>query len=245
MVARMRAAVVVGVGPERGLGAALAQRFAAHGLTTFIVGRTEAKLARVAAAIEAWGGRAIPLVADAAREDQVRSLFEAIDSYGCMPELVACTVDQNLRAALLDTDSTAFISLWQANCLAAFLVGREAVRRMVRVKRGTIIFTGASASLRARPPFVAFASAKFALRALAQGMAREFGPQGIHVAHVLIDGVIDGERARLQFPDLVQAKGGKGLLKPESVAEVYWHLHCQPPDAWTHELDLRPFVENF
>ncbi len=241
----MRAAVVVGVGPERGLGAALARRFAVEGLTTFIVGRTKEKLAKVAAAIEAQGGRVNPIVADATREDQVNALFAAIDGHRCVPELVTCTVDQNLRASFLDTSPEAFTSLWRANCLAAFLVGREAVRRMVQAGRGTLIFTGASASLRARPPFVAFASAKFALRALAQGLAREFGPLGIHVAHVLIDGVIEGERASLQFPDLIQARGEHGLLKPESIAEVYWQLHCQPPDAWTCELDLRPFSEGF
>ncbi len=245
MVPTMRAAVVVGVGPERGLGAALARCFAAQGLTVFIAGRTERKLAQAAATIEAQGGRAIPIMADATSEDQVNALFAAIDGYRCIPELVTCTVDQNLRASLLDLDSIAFESLWRANCLAAFLIGREAIRRMVRAGRGTLIFTGASASLRARPPFVAFASAKFALRALAQGMAREFGPQGVHVAHVLIDGVIDGERAGSQFTDLIQAKGKNALLKPESIAQVYWQLHCQPADAWTHELDLRPFVEGF
>jgi NAD(P)-dependent dehydrogenase (short-subunit alcohol dehydrogenase family) len=245
MVFTTQAAVVVGVGPERGLGAALARRFAIEGLTVFIVGRTEAKLAKVAAGIKAQGGQAIPIVADATRVDHVSALFEAIDMHRCVPELVTCTVDQNLRASLLETRPEVFASLWQSNCLAAFLVGREAVRRMIKTGRGTVIFTGASASLRAKPPFVAFASAKFALRALAQGMAREFGPQGVHVAHVLIDGVINGERAHLQFPDLVQAKGEMGLLKPESIAQVYWQLHCQPPDAWTHELDLRPFRENF
>lgn len=239
------AAVVVGVGPESGLGAALARRFAAEGLTVFVVGRTEEKLARLALAIKARGGRAVPLVADATREEQVKALFAAVDNHCCVPELVSCTVDQNLRASLLNMDSEAFTALWRANCLAAFLVGREAVRRMVKIGKGTVIFVGASASLRAKPPFVAFASAKFALRALAQGMAREFGPQGIHIVHLVIDGMIDGERARLQFPDLVQSKGESGLLRPESIAEVCWQLHGQPADAWTHELDLRPFSESF
>ncbi|WP_321162847.1 SDR family NAD(P)-dependent oxidoreductase [Methylohalobius crimeensis] len=245
MGAATPAAVVVGVGPETGLGAALARRFAAQGLPVFIAGRTERKLRQVAATIESGGGRAIPVVADATVEDQVKALFEAVDGCDCVPELVACTVDKNLRAPLLDTESEAFEALWRANSLAAFQVGREALRRMARVGRGTLIFTGASASLRSKPPFAGFASAKFALRGLAQGMAREFGPKGIHVVHVVIDGVIDGERARTQFPDLVRAKGENELIRPASIAEVYWQLHCQPPDAWTHEMDLRPFAEGF
>ena len=239
------AAVVVGVGPRHGLGAALARRFAAEKRAVFVAGRTMERLHKVVEEIEALGGKAFPVISDATCEDQVKALFETVDDSGFELELVTCTVDRNLSSPLLETDKDRFTSLWQANCLAAFLVGREAASRMQQQGNGTIIFTGASASLRARPPFVAFACAKFALRALAQGMAREFGPQGVHVVHVLIDGVIEGERARRQFPELVAAKGEAGLLKPESIAEIYWQLHCQPTDAWTHELDLRPYKESF
>ncbi|BCX80966.1 hypothetical protein MIT9_P0544 [Methylomarinovum caldicuralii] len=239
------AAVVVGVGPVQGLGAALAYRFAQAGLTVFPVGRTEARVRRVAGDIEQLGGRAKALVADATVPEQVETLFTQIADLGYVPELVTCTVDLNLKAPLLETAPEDFEALWRANCFAAYLVAREALRRMLPRRRGTLILTGASASLRARPPFTAFAAAKFALRALAQGLAREYGPRGIHVAHVIIDGVLDGERARRRFPELVAVKGDSGLTRPESVAELYWQLHCQPADAWTHELDLRPATEHF
>ncbi len=239
------AAVVVGVGPETGLGAALAHRFAQGGLAVFPVGRTEARVRHVARQIERLGGRAHALVADATDPDQVAALFAGVESLGHVPALVTCTVDLNRKAPLLETTPEDFEALWRANCFAAFLVAREAIRRMLPQGRGTLILTGASASLRARPPFTAFAAAKFALRALAQGLAREYGPRGIHVAHVVIDGVLDGERARRQFPELVAAKGAEGLIRPASVAECFWQLHCQPQDAWTHELDLRPATESF
>ncbi len=239
------AAVVVGVGPIRGLGASLAKRFAQEGLTVFIAGRTQSKLSAVADHINASGGAAIPVTMDATHEAQVRTLFETVETHGLIPELVTCTVDYNQQAPLLETDCSMFKHLWQANCLAAFLVGKEAAERMVKEKRGTIIFTGASASLRARPSFTAFACAKFALRALAQGMAKELGPQGIHVAHVIIDGVINGERAREQFPEFVRNKDNDAMLSLEAIAEAYWYLHTQSPTAWTQELDLRPYKEAF
>lgn len=239
------AAVIVGVGPSRGLGASLARRFAREGLHVFVAGRTERKLVRVAEEIASLGGSATPWVADATRDDQVTKLFERADGDPYELEVVASTVDSNVRGPLLETDAATFESVWRNNCMAGFLVGRAAVRRMIVRQRGTLIFTGASASLRARPPFTAFGCAKAALRALAQGMAREFGPKGIHVAHVVIDGVIDGDRARAQFPDFVENKGAAGLLNLEAIADAYWALHCQPASSWTHELDLRPFNEPF
>lgn len=237
-------AVIVGVGPGRGLGAALARRFAREGLLVYVVGRTAAKLEQVADAIVRDNGRALPWVADATLEADVVRLFEAV-TRDSVPEVVACNVDRNARAPLLETGAELFEDLWRKNCLGGFLVGREAVRAFLPERRGTLFFTGATASLRARPPFTAFAAAKTGLRALAQGMAREFGPQGIHVVHAVIDGVIDGERARRQFPEFVQAKGEDGLLDPEAIAETYWALHRQPRSAWTHEIDLRPYSENF
>lgn len=237
-------AVVVGVGPGQGLGAALARRFAREGLRVYLVGRTAAKLEFVAGEIAAANGAAVPWVADAAMEAEVVRLFEAVGGESA-PELVVYNVDSNERAPLLETGADVFEDLWRNNCLGGFLVGREAVRAMLRRQRGTLIFTGATASLRARPPFTAFAAAKAGLRALAQGMAREFGPRGIHVAHTVIDGVIDGERARRQFPEFVQAKGEGGLLDPEAIADAYWMLHRQPSNAWTHEFDLRPYRESF
>jgi NAD(P)-dependent dehydrogenase (short-subunit alcohol dehydrogenase family) len=146
---------------------------------------------------------------------------------------------------LLDLTAWDFETFWRQNAFGGFLVGREAVRRMLPKGKGTLLFTGATASLRARPPFTGFASAKAALRAVAQGLAREFGPQGIHVAHVVIDGVIDGAYAREKFPDFVRAKGEDGLIDPFAIADVFLSLHRQPRSAWTHELDLRPFNETF
>jgi NAD(P)-dependent dehydrogenase (short-subunit alcohol dehydrogenase family) len=239
-----RSAVVVGVGPEQGLGAALARRFAREGLRVYLVGRTAARLERVAGEIAGRNGTAVPYVADATAEAEVVRLFETVARESA-PELVVYNVDRNERTPLLETGAELFEDLWRKNCLGGFLVGREAIRALLPRQQGTLFFTGATASLRARPPFTAFAAAKAGLRALAQGMAREFGPQGIHVVHAVIDGVIDGERARRQFPELVQAKGEEGLLDPEAIAETYWALHRQPKAAWTHEIDLRPYRESF
>ncbi len=239
-------AVIVGVGPMAGLGATLACRFAREGLKVYVGGRTQDKIEKVAAEIKAAGNEAIPYLIDATSETEVIGLFQRIKDRESLPlAVVACNVDSNQRAPLLETTSEMFKALWQQNAYSSFLVGREAARLMVLQGEGTILFTGASASLRARPPFTAFSAAKFALRAIAQGMAREFGPQGIHVAHVLIDGVIDGERARRNFPEFVAQKGGDGLLNLEAIADNYWQLLCQPKSAWTHELDLRPFKEPF
>jgi len=174
----------------------------------------------------------------------VQDLFAAELAGGTL-EIAAYNVDSNLSAPLLETDLAMFTALWQQNSLGAFLFGRESVKHMLPQHRGTLIFTGATASLRAKPPFTAFAAAKAGVRALAQGMAREFGPQGIHVVHAVIDGVIDGERARSQFSRYVASKGSDGLLQLEAIADTYWALHQQHPSAWTHELDLRPYKEPF
>jgi NAD(P)-dependent dehydrogenase (short-subunit alcohol dehydrogenase family) len=238
-------AIVFGAGAQAGLGTALARRFAREGLTTYVAGRTEQRLNTLAAELKAAGVIVHPVVADATSEDQVMRLFERVAREDCDVELVAYNVGNNAMIPLLDLDVATFSSVWQQNALGGFLVGREAVRSMLPRGRGSILFTGATASLRARPPFTAFASAKAALRAVAQGMAREFGPQGIHVAHVVIDGVIAGEYARNRFPEFVAAKGADGLLEPDAIADAYWALHRQPRSAWTHELDLRPFKEPF
>ncbi|MGX2039346.1 SDR family NAD(P)-dependent oxidoreductase [Methylocaldum sp. MU1018] len=240
-----RKAVVVGVGPSKGLGAALARRFAREGLKVYLAGRTAEKLERIAAEIRTAGGRAVPVTTDATVEGDVISLFESVSSDPGPLDVVACNVDSHRQAALLDTSGDMFRQLWLQNAYAGFLVGREAARLMADQGHGTLFFTGASASLRARPSFTAFAAAKSALRALAQGMAREFGPQGIHVVHVVIDGVIDGERARNAFPEFVAQKGADGLLDLDAIADTYWLLHGQQRSAWTHELDLRPFKEPF
>lgn len=240
-----RAAVIIGVGPERGLGAALAKRFAAQKLHVYLAGRSEIKLQAVVESMRAAGGAATPVVANAANEQQVAHLFNIVGADGRQVEIAAYNVDSNLPAPLLQTDTETFTELWRQNCLGAFFFGKAAIEAMLPNQRGTLFFTGATASLRAKPPFTAFATSKAGLRALAQGMAREFSAQGIHVVHAVLDGVIDGERARRQFPAVVEMKGEEGLMKLEAIADTYWALHCQHPSAWTHELDLRPYKEPF
>lgn len=237
-------AIVVGVGAPTGLGAALARRFAREGLRVVVAGRTAARLKAVASEIRKAGGSVQAIVADATNEKDVVALLNEAAPRGGL-ELVVYNVGNNAMVPSLEIKRTQFESLWRQNALGGFLVGREAVRRMLPQGRGTILFTGATASIRARPPFLAFASAKAALRAVAQGLAREFGPQGIHVAHIVIDGVIAGEYAQSKFPDFVKAKGADGLIEPDAIADAYWALHRQPRSAWTHELDLRPFKEPF
>jgi NAD(P)-dependent dehydrogenase (short-subunit alcohol dehydrogenase family) len=237
-------AVVAGAGSLKGLGAALAIRFAREGLRTVVAGRTLRRVEVIASKIREAGGRAKAVVADVTEEKDVTQLFQEAADEGEL-ELFVYNVGANAMAPFQELTKSTFEGLWRQNALGGFLTGREAVRHMLPRKRGAIIFTGATASIRARPPFTAFASAKAALRAVAQGMAREFGPQGIHVAHVIIDGVIDGDYAKANFPEFVQAKGLHGLLAPDAIADAYWSLHCQPPSAWTHELDLRPFKEPF
>ncbi len=245
MVNQPGSAIVAGVGPERGLGATLALCFAEKGLHVFMVGRSEEKLDHIVRLIQNAGGTATPVVADITIEQDVARCFNILRERGDVIQVAAYNVDSNISAPFLQTDVKTFTTLWQQNCLGAFLFARELMAIMQAQQQGTVFFTGATGSLRAKPPFTAFASAKAGLRALAQGLAREFSPQGVHVVHTVIDGVIDGDRARHQFPAYVQAKGTDGLLQLEAIAQTYWAIHQQPRSAWTHELDLRPFKEPF
>jgi NAD(P)-dependent dehydrogenase (short-subunit alcohol dehydrogenase family) len=237
-------ALVVGVGAESGLGAGLARRFAREGLRVVIAGRTGERLQAAASGIRSAGGSIVIKAADATSETDVAALLDTADDENDL-ELVAYNVGNNFAAPALETETRLFEDLWRQNALGGFLVGREAIRRFLPRQKGTLLFTGATASLRARPPFLAFASAKAALRAVAQGLAREFGPQGVHVAHIIIDGVIQGEYAATKFPDYVRSKGENGVLAVNAIADAYWVLHRQLASAWTHELDLRPFKEPF
>jgi len=238
------AAIVIGVGADSGLGAALARRFAREGLRVTISGRTPERLERVAAKIVTEGGAINTKAVDATKEADVAALFTEADQ-GSGLELVAYNVGNNVAASAQDTTPDLFERLWRQNAYGGFVVGREAARRLSERGQGTILFTGATASLRARPPFLAFAAAKAALRAVAQGLAREFGPKGVHVAHVVIDGVIAGEYAATNFAEYARSKGPDGILAVDDIADVYWTLHCQNRSAWTHEMDLRPFKEPF
>jgi len=239
-----RTAIVVGVGAEAGLGATLGRRLAQTGRHVFLAGRTAARLEAVAAAIGERGGLATAIVADATSESDVGRLFDTAVRTGTL-DCVIYNAGNNVSKPIRELEAKTFEDTWRVGCLGGFLVGREAARRMVPGGSGTILFTGASASLRGRATFAAFAAAKAGLRAVAQSMARELGPAGIHVAHIVIDGGIAGERLRMNRPERVQQAGEDGLLDLEAIADAFLFVLEQPRSAWTHELDLRPFKETF
>ncbi|HSJ98482.1 MAG TPA: SDR family NAD(P)-dependent oxidoreductase [Myxococcota bacterium] len=241
-----RAALVIGVGAEPGLGASLCRRFAKEGLRVFASGRTRERLEALTRSIREGGGHADALAADAASASDVRHVFDAVErDSGAPPALVVFNVGNAFFQPFLEMDAAYFEQAWRVCCLAGFHVGQEAARRMVPAGGGTLLFTGATASRKARPPFTAFASAKHGLRALAFAMAREFGPQGLHVAHVVVDGGIAGERLLSAAPGLAERAGADGLLDPDAIAGAYWLLHTQHRSAWTLELDVRPYKESF
>ena len=241
-------AIVVGVGAEQGLGAAICRKFASEHYHVVAAGRTMAKLDTVAATIRSNGGQAEPVVTDAAKEADVIALFDHAFSASKdreRPDLVVFNAGANQRVDFRNVEAELFESLWRTSCFAGFLVGREAARRMVPFGQGSVIFTGSSGSLRGKAGYAQFAAAKAGLRMVSQSMAREFGPLGIHVAHVVVDGGINGDRLRNSQPRRVAELGDAGLLGLDAIAENYWHLHRQPRSAWTQEIDLRPFQEAF
>ena len=238
-----RAALVIGAGD--GTGGAIAKRFAREGFVACVVRRTAAKLEPLVRDIEAAGGRTRAFGRDARKEEHVVALVEDIEREVGPIEVAAFNVGANVPSSILEETARKYFKIWEMACFGGFLMGREVARRMVPRGRGTILYTGATASVRGREHFAAFAGAKHALRALAQSMARELGPQGIHVAHVLIDGAIDTEFIRSTFPERYATKADDGILSPEHIAENYWYLHTQPRDAWTFELDLRPWNERW
>ena len=238
-----RAALVIGAGDA--LGGAIAKRFAREGFVACVVRRHGDKLAPLVAEIEAAGGRARPFGVDARKEEEMVALIDGIEREVGAIEVAVFNIGANVRFSIRETTSRVYFKVWEMACFAGFLMGREAAKRMVPRGRGTILFTGASASLRGRDGYAAFAGAKHALRALAQSMARELGPEGIHVAHTVIDGAIDTQWIRENFPERAALKPQDGILDPAAIAENYWMLHCQPRSAWTHELDLRPWLESW
>lgn len=240
--------IVVGVGAEQGLGAALCRKFASQGYHVFVAGRTREKLDQVVSAIAAGGGSAEAVVTDTTKEQDVLALYDrafAAAADRAPPDLVVFNAGNNRRIDFTDVTAEQFEEFWRIGCFGGFLVGREAARRLVPLGRGTVLFTGASASLRGKPGFAQFAAAKAGLRMLSQSMAREYGPQGLHVAHVVLDGAINGERLRASRPERIAEKGESGLLGLDAMAEAYWFIHRQPPSAWTQEVDLRPAKEAF
>ena len=237
------AAIIVGAGDA--LGGALSRCFAGAGLVAVPVRRKADRLEALVTQIEAAGGAAVGMGCDARDEDQVVALFDRVESGIGPVEAVVFNAGAQHNAPITDMTARIYRQVWESACFGGFLVGREAARRMVSRGRGTIIFTGATASLRGGAGFAAFAGAKFGLRALSQSMARELGPKGVHVAHVVIDGMIDSEAVRGRFPDRVAAKGDDGMMSPDAIAENFRRLHDQPRSAWSWEIDLRPWSETW
>ena len=238
-----KVALVIGAGDA--LGGAIAKRFAREGLAAVIVRRDAENLTALAEAIRGEGGEVHPFGVDARREEPMVELFDRIEKDIGPLEAVVFNIGANVRFPIEETTARVYTKVWEMAAFAGFLTGREAARRMSPRGRGSIIFTGATASMRGASGFSAFAGAKFALRGLAQSMARELGPKGIHVAHTIIDGAIDTAWIAENFPQRYALKDQDGILNPDHIADAYWMLHAQPRDAWTHELDLRPWMETF
>lgn len=239
-----KVALVIGAGDATG--GAIARRFAREGYVACVTRRHGDKLASLVAAIEAEGGTAHAFGSDARREEDVAALFATIERDIGPVEVLSFNVGGNVRFPIRETTARVYTKVWEMCALGGFLTGREAARVMVPRGRGTILFTGATASVRGGSGYAAFAGGKHALRALAQSMARELGPQNIHVAHVVVDAAIDTDFTRERAPDRYEdRKAADGIVNPDSIAETYWNLHCQPHDAWTHELDLRPWSETW
>jgi hypothetical protein len=239
---RHASVAVVGAGDY--IGAAIARRFAREFYLIHAGRRNGEKLAPLVAEIEAAGGRCAGRTLDARKEADVAAFMAEADAAAPL-EVAVFNIGANVNFPLLDTTERVFRKVWELACYAGFLSGREAARMMLPRGRGSIFFTGATASVRGGKGYAAFASAKFGLRAVAQSMARELGPQGIHVAHLVIDAGVDTAWVR----ERIKARGGSAeervLMDPASIAETYWQLHRQPRDAWTHELDVRPASETW
>ncbi len=238
-----KAILVVGAGDATG--GAIARRFAREGYIACVTRRHADKLAPLLARIEGEGGKAHAFASDARKEDEVIALFAQIEKEIAPIEVAVFNIGANVRFPIAETTARVYYKVWEMGCFGGFLVGREAARVMLPRARGSIFFTGATASMRGGNGFAAFAGAKHGLRALAQSMARELGPKGIHVAQVIIDAAIDTEFIRENFPQRYALKEREGIVDPESIAESYWQLHRQPRNAWTHEMDLRPWIENW
>ncbi len=242
-----KVALIVGAGDATG--GAVARRFAREGYTACVTRRSLEALQPLLAQIKAEGGTAHGFASDARKEEDVVALVAQIEATIGPIEVMVFNIGANVPCSILEESARKYFKIWEMACLGGFLVGREVAKRMVAradgLPRGSIMFTGATASLRGSAKFAAFAGAKHALRALAQSMARELGPRGIHVAHVVVDGAIDTAFIRDNFPERYAMKAQDGIVNPEHIADSYWMLHQQPRDAWTHELDLRPWSEKF
>ena len=238
-------AIVLGVGAVEGIGGALCLRAASAGHHVVMVGRTREKLEVLKATIETNGGSAEGHLIDLSQCSEITNFFDLIDRQGGNLDFVAYNAGNSFRHETKNMSAAFYEEAWRICCLGGFVAGQAAANRMAANGGGSIIFTGATASVKARPPFIAFAAAKAALRATAAGLAREYGPKSVHVSHVIIDGGVDGDRRRKRLPKDQDPAKENELLSPTAIAESYWQLHGQHPSAWSFEVDLRPFNEVF
>jgi len=237
--------IILGAGLPDGIGGALARRFAREGLHVVVGGRTLEKVTRTADAIRRAGGSAEPVAVDVTSERSVDGAFSALADRGQAIAAVIYNAGNNRPIPFDELTPDQFEDFWRVGCFGGFLTARRALPLLARQGRGSMLFTGASASLRGKPLFAHFAVAKAGLRSLAQALARDYGPRGVHVAHVVIDGAVNGDRLKRRFPEHLEQLGEDGSLEPDAIAEAFWWLHSQTRSAWTHELDLRPFRENW
>jgi len=242
-------ALIMGVGPEQGLGAALCKRFAREGIQIFVCGRTTDKVEHIAELINSNGGQAVPITANVTDEADINAMIDRVRASNLPLELAIYNTGNNRPDPFLDVTPEIFESMWRVLCMGGFLTSQAVLRLMLEqgdaAPKRSLLFTGASGSLRGRANFSAFAAGKGALRLMVQSLAREFGRQEIHVAHVIIDGAINGDKVVKGYPDYVAGLGKDGLLDIHAIAETFWTLHNQQRSAWTQEIDLRPFKENF
>jgi NAD(P)-dependent dehydrogenase (short-subunit alcohol dehydrogenase family) len=238
-----KVALVIGAGDATG--GAIARRFARGGYAICAVRRRAEQLTGLLDELRSFGVEAHGYGCDARKEEEVAQLVEQVESSVGPIEVFVFNVGANVPCSILDETPRKYFKIWEMACFGGFLTAQAVARRMAARGRGTMLFTGATASLRGAANFAAFAGAKHGLRALAQSMARELGPRGIHVAHVVIDGAIDTAFIRDNFPALYARKDEQAILAPDHIADNYWHLHAQPRDAWTFELDLRPWSERW
>lgn len=236
-----KAILVIGAGDATG--GAIAKRFAREGYIACVTRRQAEKLAPLVDEIRAEGGEAHGFGSDARKEEEMVALVEQIERDIAPIEVAVFNIGANVRFGITETTARVYFKVWEMACFGGFLMGRETAKVMLPRGRGTIIFTGATASLRGRDGYAAFSTAKQGLRALAQSMGRELWPKGIHVAHPVIDGAIDTEFIRTTFPERYALKEQGGILSPEAIADAYWQIHMQPRNAWTHETELRPWME--
>lgn len=236
--------IVLGAGASRGVGGALGRRFAERGHHVIMTGRTVAKVELLAGEISAAGGSAESLQVDVTSEADLDALFDHAKTRGPLAA-VLYNAGNNAIIPFEQLEPETVEQFWRVGCFGAFLAAKRAIPLLEKQGQGSLFFTGASGSMRGKPNFAHFAMMKAGLRMLAQSLARDYGPKGVHVAHFIIDGVIDGEMVRSRFGDYLDGLGEHGGLSPDAIADAYWHVHSQHRSAWTHEMDLRPFKENW